>query len=749
MSLSTKSLLGSFLCLTLALSGCKGSEKKKGSAPTVRAATSKAKESVRAGRHVVRSLLAEAARAELEQRGLFMHFGTADQHKYTLGGWKTGWAETGAQDGIPYARMERRARLRFSLRGAGAQKLVFRGRSPGAPIRIKLKVDGEHAGQIKLGKGWAEHAVFLKEPLAGGHHRLSLEAERPGARLAWIWFPEGQNREAPLSPRVGALKLDRPMRALLSTPPHRLTYHLVVPEDGALVFDYGSRKPTRFRVLLARDGAEEKVSFEGLGKPAWQQAQVDLAAHAGQVVRLTLETTGEGGGAGWGEPDLVRPGPRPSVPLVTSDVRAKNLIYILIDTARQDAFSVFNRTTRVKTPTFDNLVTSSLVFTDAYNNDNWTKPSVATILSGMYPSTHGTTGKWSVLPREVTLLSQHLRDQGFSTAGFIANGYISDKFGFKKGWGTYKNCIREETPCEADKVYGDARGWLDKRGEGRFFLYIQAIDPHVPYAVPRKWLEHYFEGEYEGSLGPSVSGYETKAWRDGKREFDSVDKAYIRALYDAELTYHDHYMGEFMHYLEEKGLLENTLVVVSNDHGEEMFDHGKIGHGHSLYDELLRNPLLMRFPSLLPAGQQVSGPVETVDLAPTLLDLLKAEPLKEAEGVSLMPTIFGIPPLGEKYAVSEQEERGRAIRLGPYKLIVRKAAEQLFNLDEDLGEARNLLASHPVARRACEVYLGEALATPAKSARLAGTSLRRKLKAGDATVDDKLRKQLEALGYID
>lgn len=751
MTPSSKDRLGILFCLILSLAGCDQCDEDKGSAPAGRAATPKAKApvNVRKGNHAVRSLLAEISRAERDQRGLFIGLGTAEQHKYTLGGWGTGWEETGRDGGESYVEADRRATLRFSLREAGAQRLVIRGRNPGGPKVITVRLDGKEAGQLKLLNQWADHNVLLKAPLAVGPHRLTLESGGAGARLAWLWLPLGQAKDAPAGPRIGTIKLDMPMRALLAPPPYRLSYHLTVPEQAALVFDYGSRKPTRFRVLLARDGAKEQVLFQGLGKPAWQAGKVDLSGYAGQVVRLTLETSGEGGDSGWGEPDLVQPGVRQDVPLVTAKTRAKNLIYILIDTVRQDAFSVFNRTSRVQTPAFDDLVTSSLIFTNAYNNDNWTKPSVATILSGLYPSTHGATGKWSMLPDEVTLLSQHLKEQGFTTAGFIANGYISEKFGFKKGWGTYKNYIREDLPPESKHLYSDVLAWLDKQDEGRFFLFLQTIDPHVPYDVPSKFLKPYFEGAYEGSLGPSVTGYETKDWVDGKRQFTQEDKDYIRALYDAEITYHDHYMSKFLHALEEKGLLEDTLVVVSNDHGEEMFDHGKIGHGHTLYDELLRNPLLLRFPRLLPAGQQIKVPVETVDLAPTLLELLGADPLQVVEGSSLLPTIFGLPSLGESYAVAEQTERGRAVRVGPYKLVVRKASERLFNLEEDPAESQDLMESHPVARRACEIYLGEALATPSKSARLSGAARRRKMVGGDSPMDDQLRKQLEALGYIE
>ena len=246
-----------------------------------------------------------------------------------------------------------------------------------------------------------------------------------------------------------------------------------------------------------------------------------------------------------------------------------------------------------------------------------------------------------------------------------------------------------------------------------------------------------------------MSGYETKDWIDGKRELTEEDRRYIRALYDGEITYHDHYMGKFIAALEELGLLEDTLLVVSNDHGEELFDHGKIGHGHSLHEELLRNPMLLRYPRLLPVGARVPEIVGLVDIAPTMLDLLKVPLIKGMEGISLLPTIFGRPPLGESYEVAEYQERGRMVRLGSYKLVLRRDRETLYDVVQDPAETRDLRSSRPVARRACELYLGEALATPAKAGRLAGRATRRLLRAKEAVIDPKLKRQLEALGYIE
>src|SRR5690606_28246765 len=163
-------------------------------------------------------------------------------------------------------------------------------------------------------------------------------------------------------------------------------------------------------------------------------------------------------------------------PAPTGTAQPKNVIVILMDTARADGYSPFagaDRTTR--TPSYDALVARGTTFVGAYNNENWTKPSVATTLSGLYPTTHDAKEDASELSRDVELLSERLQKDGFATAGFVANGYVSDKFGFEQGWGTFKNYIREGVSSAARYVYADALAWLDEHAASApdqpFFLY--------------------------------------------------------------------------------------------------------------------------------------------------------------------------------------------------------------------------------------------------------------------------------------
>ncbi|MEM1350149.1 MAG: sulfatase/phosphatase domain-containing protein, partial [Myxococcota bacterium] len=178
-------------------------------------------------------------------------------------------------------------------------------------------------------------------------------------------------------------------------------------------------------------------------------------------------------------------------------------------------------------------------------------------------------------------------------------------------------------------------------------------------------------------------------------------------------------------------------------------DHGKLGHGHTLYDELIHGPLLIRFPSRVPAGQVVEDPVELVDISPTVLELADIEPSKEHEGLSLVPLMEGRAVARPYYTFSEFLDNQRAIRVGDWKLIGSAASwSKLFNIRADPGEQTNMVKQAPLARRMCEIHVTEALGNVDKRTRMIATRVGRKYKAGNVEMDPELKKQLEALGYF-
>jgi choline-sulfatase len=722
------------------------------------------KPSVRPKLEAFRPLLDEAARAEVDMGGLLVDLGTADQHKYTRGGWGTGWGDNQQVDGISAAQVsDRRAHLDILSRsGEGEPKeIAVRARSAVAGQAATVWVDGKRQGDIWLEPEWTVMRVPVAEgALVAGRHNVQLtftKDGKPRAEVDWVWLASQAGTEPPTAGlRVLPLRVgNQPKRALIAPAARTYSFFLQPPDKASLVFDYASDVGTSFQVRAQTDGAEPEELFSAKGENAWTEAQVDLARFAGKVVRLDLVATGPNGRAGWGEPAIMVPPTDSDKPAMKTapPARPKNVVLILIDTVRADVFDPIRPDNHVETPTYDAFAGKSTVFTRAYVNENWTKPSVATTLTGLYPSTHDTKKDESALPDEVELVSQRLKKQGFATAGFVANGYVSDSFGFQRGWDVFRNYIRENKSSEADHVFGDALAWVSERkqaADGKpFFLYIQTIDPHVTYKAPAEYVQRYFPDKYTGPLGPTIDAVELQNLSQGKLKPTERDVTYLRAAYDAEVTFHDEQMGKFFTELQTLGRLDDTMIVITNDHGEEINDHGKFGHGHTLYDELLRSPLLMYFPGLFPAGGRIDEIVESVDITPTILDALGLEPLAQADGTSLLPLIQGKPVQRPTYALSEFLDNRRSVRVGNWKLMRSTSTwAQLYDVIADPGEKTNRIDDAQIARRMCEVHLGEGLATPDKSKRQQDITVKRQFKAGEADIDPATRQQLEALGYF-
>jgi choline-sulfatase len=476
----------------------------------------------------------------------------------------------------------------------------------------------------------------------------------------------------------------------------------------------------------------------------WRKISVDLSTLAGEVIRLDLASSGSGLAA-WGEPEIVwTPATEPAVPALSASP-PRVLVQIVVDAARQDVYQPFNPRSEVQTPTFSRLAESSILFAHAYSNGNFTVPSVATILSGRYAATFMGSAISSRIPDDIPLLPEHLRRHGFRTALFTANPALSEAQGFARGW----DFILHSPPprFDAATLFGPALDFIKLNAHDRLYLYIQTMEPHDPYRVHPEVGRSYYHGTYHGTLGPVVQAELFEKVRRQRRIATEEDKAYVRSLYAQAVHAHDLQLGRFVTGLEKLGVLKETILLHSNDHGEELFDHDSIGHGHTLYEELLRSPLLLHAPGLFPARRVVEEIVEHVDLAATILELLRVPALAGMHGASLVGLIAGRPALRPAYALSDHE--GIALRVGRLKLVRTELEDHLYDLATDPGEGRDLAGSAWLSLRTCEIYLREGTREPAKAKRLSSTEhASRNTRDEQAEIGPELRRQLEALGYI-
>ena len=298
-----------------------------------------------------------------------------------------------------------------------------------------------------------------------------------------------------------------------------------------------------------------------------------------------------------------------------------NVVLLCLDTVRADHLGAYGHA-RATTPALDALAARATVFVDASSTAGWTKPSVPSFLTGTYPSQHGVyegsarneAGEVTdLLPQSATTLAEVFQQQGFDTAAFVHNAQLRLGNGFEQGFETYV-----QASLDAREIRWHGLDWLDARqGTDPFFLYLHFLDAHWPYPAPEEFLARFAPLETTAKFRGKDSKALYSAINDGEYQMTAEDRAALVALYDGALAYLDSELARLFAGLEQRGLAENTIVCVVADHGEEFGEHGKVGHGHGLWQDLLHVPWILFVPGR--PAQRVDTPVSLVDLFPTLL----------------------------------------------------------------------------------------------------------------------------------
>jgi arylsulfatase A-like enzyme len=350
-----------------------------------------------------------------------------------------------------------------------------------------------------------------------------------------------------------------------------------------------------------------------------------------------------------------------------SAARRPNLLLVVVDTLRADRLGAYGNT-RGLTPFLDSLAARGTVFRRAYAQSSWTNPSIASLFTSRFPSEHGVVANPRLRPApaddEVTL-AELLREHGYATGAFVANsgmpGVADDPrtaeepiegAGFGQGFEVYR--VRVGHPVKGTKLWQNASAvevnqpavfWLKRTlaEEARpVFLYVHYMEPHIPYA-PRPAIFQRLSGGRRRPNLERVNAY-ARLWRRMPAA-DAAMRAALGDAYDAAVMSVDRGIAELFSDLAETGFLDDALVVVTADHGEEFFEHGILGHGSTLYDPVIRVPLLMLTTAGPKARTDVSDVVSLIDVAPTLLDRAGVARPESFRGVSLAPH------LGERTAL--------------------------------------------------------------------------------------------------
>lgn len=432
-----------------------------------------------------------------------------------------------------------------------------------------------------------------------------------------------------------------------------------------------------------------------------------------------------------------------------------NVVLVVIDTLRADHVGAHGSDLGL-TPELDRLARQGVVFDNAVATSSWTRSSVASMLTSRYAGTIGVLGREDAIPSTLTTLPEALAEAGYTTLAVSANVNAGEPFGFAQGF------TRFETPDMTDGYPDDvlihtAEGVTRKAIElvddaaesAPLFLFVHYVDPHDPY-LPHPGLLDEAEpaGRFDGSRR-DLSAMDRLPTSDVTAE----DIERIRFLYRGEVRYCDAWLGRLWSALEERGLGDDTLLVVTSDHGEGLWDHGVRGHGVDLYEEMIRVPLVVRLPAarLTPGPHRIDTPISLRDLAPTILEVAGVERPESFDGISLLPLLDQrARPRNSDFVFSELDLDRRSfavVRKGELKLIENRHAApgpdatRLFDLSVDPGERRGTEGRTPEE----EEQLAATLRAWREDSAQRG-SIRQRINADDLTGDTLAG--LRALGYL-
>jgi len=440
------------------------------------------------------------------------------------------------------------------------------------------------------------------------------------------------------------------MPALVMPPPAEVAFE-VGPEDGEVVFraragvdlsvvrwlvDALERVHFDFEVRVNDEPVfAETITLDRADDPpgsAWLRVggEAGIPLAPGDRVSLSTRVRRPGGEpetpptalfAGFCEMLLERSSP---VASAVATAEHPNVVLVVIDTLRADRLTPYGYG-RPTSPQLARLAERGQVFEQAYATSSWTWPSTASILTGLQPQQHGVTGATSCfLAHELASLPEALQELGYRTAGWSGNPLISPRRGYGQG---FDRLVVEEANFRKSALFEqEAFDWLDEHAGERFFLYLHLTDPHHPLTpsadarrelaaeVPEEFSTRSFE-EFDKALREG-RGHTESGERVTERVAPPADQQHLSDLYDACVRTADETLGRLLDRLEALGVDESTIVVVTADHGEELFDHGLLAHGHSLHGELVRVPLVVAGPGV--ASGRVRTPVSNRHLAPSL-----------------------------------------------------------------------------------------------------------------------------------
>jgi len=557
---------------------------------------------------------------------------------------------------------------------------------------------------------------------------------------------------------------------IFAPPKSEFSYTLSLPQRAVLDFGIGiirdenserlildKEKGVNFLVSLEHKGRKKTIFQKYVNLPSGKKEDVFfLFQHKIELpplpkeAQLSLITQGETGVFSfWYNPVIYRP-----------PEKRKNVILICLDTLRADHLGCYGYPIKTS-PNIDSFASDSVLFLNTYASSPWTLPSHVSLFTSLSGVQHQVYYHDDKIDPSFLTLAEILRQNHFFCPAFTGGGFVSPEYGFSKGFDIYytgEGGVYYHN--SAQLVYQIVSRWLERNGDKNFFMFIHTYQPHDPYACPYPYKTMFLDDKpkwrtlnLSGYLGEKKGIY---------RKLPEKERQNIIGLYDGEIRYADERLvNPLLEKLKEMNLYDQTMIIFTSDHGEEFYDHGSWTHGQNLYDESLKVPLIIKFPESEFAGKRVDTFVRLIDIMPTILDELGIDISDyDFEGESVIPLLKDKDPQDRIFladigtnVLNSHVPQKITMNFGKYKLILNQKfsredlrfflspppsvpSVELYDLTQDPHETKNIASE----KRDLVAQLTKKIEEIYQKAR--------KRKEEKIKIDEELKKELKALGYI-
>lgn len=640
-----------------------------------------------------------------------------------------------------------RGDLQFALTQVRPLRLELEGKGPGSKS-CHWSLNDHPLPPLRMGEDWKRDGWSVPEEfLLVGLNRLSLS---DGEATCWRSLCESDASEGEEIPEGVGVPIDHLREAALTVQPgSRLRWGGVEAwlAPGAPPLDLEGWK-LEVQLSSGRENWSRKWEVPCLPGPGI--LPLALSSHGTGALTISVRSPqGQKALPGQRGVVLLRPEmeggawdqPRPLGPAELAPSQKPGLILLyVIDTLRADHLHCYGYP-GATSPCLDAFARDAVLFRNARAQASWTKPATATLLTGLDPALHHANDFADLLDPSISTLAERLRGLGYQTRAVVTNPFVSQAFGFDQGFETFHYLPLGLSAQVTQKA-------VEGLGSGPQFLYLHTLDPHSPYAPPPEFRpdspRRSMEDEDLLELGRQLQQGRLEPARARERIRE------VMSFYDAEIRSNDRSLGDLLAVLKERGLYDQSLIVVVSDHGEEFYEHGGFGHISSLHRELLHIPLLIKFPGQRWGGTVAEGNWQQVDVAPTILAELGETQTGEGRAFH--------PKLDEQareraafYSLCAGQEAERFDQ-GKNRMLVMDGVEwrgwslqrtlasraefrqpmELYHLQEDPGEAHNRVYEMPEVRLLLQQLL------------LGRTPVR----PGPQADPDQVRNSLKSLQYV-